>query len=81
MTLETDAALNKRVVSFLQETAKKYPDASILLVTHGGVMRNILAMQLGIPLSGIHVENMALLQLKVADDLMQIGEMHGVQVP
>lgn len=81
MTVETDAAIEKRFFAFLQDTEKKHPGSSILIVTHGGVMRTVLAKLLDIPLSDIHVENMAFLQLKGADGSIQIGDMQGVEVP
>ena len=81
MTVETDEAVAKRFFAFLHETEKKYPGSSILIVTHGGVMRTFLAKQLGIPLKSIHVENMAFLQLKAVDGVIQIGDMQGVEVP
>src|SRR5579862_540273 len=81
VTVETDEAIQKRFFAFLQDTEKKHPGSSILIVTHGGVMRTVLAKQLGISSSAIHVENMAFLQLKAADGSIQIGDMQGVEVP
>jgi len=81
MTVETDEAVAKRFFAFLHETERKHPGSSILIVTHGGVMRNVLAKQLGISASDIHVENMAFFQLKAVDGVIQIGDMQGVEAP
>ncbi len=79
-TIETDEAIIKRVSAFLQDAEKNHPGSSVLLVTHGGLMRTILAKQLGISSNDIHVENMAVLQLKICNGAIRIGNMQGIEV-
>jgi broad specificity phosphatase PhoE len=80
MSVETDEEIIKRVFAFLQDVEKRHPGTSILFVTHGGLMRTILAKQLGISADDIHVENMALLQLEAVNGALYVGNMQGIEV-
>jgi phosphoserine phosphatase len=39
--------VKKRVISFLNEINNKYPDRSVLLITHGGIVRLITMLEQG----------------------------------
>ncbi len=80
-TIETDEALQKRVLVFLREIADLHRGSNVLITTHGGLMRNLIAIQLSLPASAINVENMAFLKLQVDDGHMHIIDMQGITLP
>lgn len=81
-SVESDAAIQKRALPFFMEIADQHPDAHILVVTHAGVMRNLLALCYSIAApTDIHVENMALVQLKVVHGRLEVQDLQGVELP
>lgn len=46
---EETAAFQARVVAFLEETAVRHPGEKVGVVTHGGVLRMVMAHALGLP--------------------------------
>ncbi len=84
VAVETDEAIQQRVFPCLNEIADLFPGATVLIVTHGGVIRSLLAQLLSFDCSSIfdiQVKNMALLQLSFSDGQCEIQEMAGIQIP
>lgn len=50
---ETFSQLQQRGVHFLEETLSHYPKGNIAIVTHGGMIRALLAHVLNMPLKGL----------------------------
>jgi broad specificity phosphatase PhoE len=83
-TIEADDAILKRVLPLLGKIADKHPHSTILVVTHGGVMRSLIASLLPFKCSSlfdIQVENMGVLKLAVSKTQCTILEMEGIRVP
>ncbi len=73
---ETFAELQARGVSFIESMRAKHADAHLLLVTHGGMIRALLAHILNMPLKGlfrIHVDYASVTQLELCDDIPRIA--------
>jgi broad specificity phosphatase PhoE len=79
LNLESDRSVQRRVLHFLQEKADLYPQSTILVVTHSGIIRNLLAVYLGISPDDIHVKNVALVQLKVFHEKIEVQELQGIE--
>jgi broad specificity phosphatase PhoE len=83
LNMESDEEIQKRIFSFLHEIVNNYPDATILIVTHGAVIRNLLACLLNIDSSSIftiEMETMATLKLGVSDGHYTVQEMTDIQI-
>jgi broad specificity phosphatase PhoE len=83
-SVENDEAMQKRVFSFMNETAELYPGSNVLVVTHGGVIKILLAQLLSIDFSSrfdIQIENAAFLRLTVSNGRCEIQDMQGIQFP
>ena len=50
---ETFSQLQQRGLSFLEDVSQQYPEANICVVTHGGMIRAMLAHALNMPLKGL----------------------------
>jgi broad specificity phosphatase PhoE len=79
--VESDEIVQSRVFACLKEIADLHPETNILIATHGGVMRNMISKLCSIAISEIHVENMALLKVKISEQGMEIKDMQGVELP
>jgi broad specificity phosphatase PhoE len=81
--IESDEEIQKRVFSFLHKIADGYPGATILIVTHGGVIRNVLAHVLGIdctPILSVQMKNTAILKLVTSNGRCEIQEMKDIKI-
>ena len=65
-------------MTFLHRVVQEYPDACILLVTHGGVIRHIVEDILKVPASAVCVNNVAVLQL--ATSPLRIESMDNISI-
>lgn len=81
--VESDESLNKRVFQFFEDVISEVQEGTVLVVCHGGVIRNIIHHILKLScLSGdIKVENMALVRVTCLEGQWYIDEMIGVHVP
>jgi broad specificity phosphatase PhoE len=77
--VEKDAAIGARAMACLEEIVILYPHAHVLIVTHGGVMRNVIAKLCSLEASEIQVENTALLKLNSSEQGLEIVEMQGIE--
>ncbi len=62
--VESDEDLMKRALPLLREIAVAYPNKTILVVTHGGVMRALLGHLTGAHNPNRHINNTAYVQLE-----------------
>jgi broad specificity phosphatase PhoE len=79
--VESNASVQERIMAFLQEIAEIHPESNILITTHGGVMRNFIAIHRSLPVADVHVDNMALVQLEMSNGQMHIVHMQGIELP
>lgn len=73
---ETFAELQIRGVSFLKHTATHHTNQHILVVTHGGMIRALIAHVLNMPLKGlfrIGIDHASATQLDLAQDIPKIN--------
>ena len=81
--IENDEEIQRRISPLLDEIVSNYPGATILVVTHGGVIRSLLAHLLNIDSSsilGIQMKTMATLQLVVSNGQYEIREMTDIRI-
>ncbi len=81
--IESEEEIQKRTFPFLHKIAGDYPGATILVVTHGGVIRSILAHVMGIdctPILSIQMKNTAFLKLVISDGRCEIQEMKDIKI-
>lgn len=79
--IETDEEIRGRILPLLDEIVVNYPGATVLVVTHGSVMRSLLIHLLKIDSSsilGIQVKTLATLQLVASKGQYAIQEMTGI---
>ena len=50
---ETFSQLQQRGLSFLEDVLQQYPEGNVAIVTHGGMIRAMLAHALNMPLKGL----------------------------
>lgn len=81
--VESDETIILRVFSFLNETRTKHKGKTILVVTHGDVIRNIVASILPIKgdLSDIQTANTCYLKLSYTHEHWVIEELHEIELP
>lgn len=81
--IESDQALSQRIFQFLNEALTHKLNKSILIVTHGGVIRAILSkiLLLKCPHAEIRVGNMAMMKLLFTNGQWNIQEIHDIQWP
>jgi broad specificity phosphatase PhoE len=81
--IENDEAIQRRISPLLEEIVSNYPGATILVVTHGGVLRSLLAHLLNIDSSSIlsiQMKTMATLKLVASNGQYEIQEMTGIRI-
>ncbi|HEY2811343.1 MAG TPA: histidine phosphatase family protein [Rhabdochlamydiaceae bacterium] len=81
--IESDGEIQKRIFPLLNEIASSYPGATVLIVTHGGVIRSLVAHLLNIDSSSIlsiQMKTMATLQLVASNGQYEIREMTDIQI-
>src|SRR6185503_2059883 len=81
--VETDEEIQKRISPLLDEIVSNYPGATILVVTHGGVIRSLLAHLLNIDSSSIRsiqMKTMATLRLVACNGQYEVREMTDIQI-
>lgn len=93
-SVENDEAVQKRVFHSLNEIADRCPGSTVLIVTHGGVIKSLLAHLIPIDCSSllnkpvkpqsrpfsVQVKNMALLKLSFSDGQYKIQDMEGIEI-
>jgi broad specificity phosphatase PhoE len=81
--IENDEEIQKRVLPLLHEIVGNYRGATILIVTHGSVIRSLLAHLLNIDSStilSIQMKTMATLQLIASNGQYEVREMTDIQI-
>jgi len=80
--LESSTALQQRIFQFLQQCAEERSGDSILVVTHGGVLRNLILQILALEVSEerITTKNTAVLKLEYAHGQWSVKEMREIQI-
>lgn len=78
--VESDAAMQQRALQLLNELLVKYSGEHILLVTHGGLLRNVLIHVLGLDCHADEIEakNTSVLQLTHHDGTWKIQDLQGI---
>lgn len=81
--VESDEAIVQRVFAFLHETQEKYKGQTVLIVTHGDVVRNIVAsvLKLKCDLCDIQTANTSYLKLSYVNGNWSIQELQGIELP
>lgn len=81
--IESDQEMKKRIFESLDEIAKRHPGENILIVAHGGVIRNIIVSIFAQGLSGFEIEtkNGSILQLIFSNGEWSIKDLSGVTLP
>lgn len=81
--VESDELMQERIFQALTEIATCYPQANVLIVTHGGVIRIILKHLLAISphLQEIGTPNTAILKIYFSNNLWTIDEFQGIDLP
>ncbi len=83
LNIESDEEIQKRIFPLLHEIVSNYPGATVLIVTHGSVIRSLLAHLLNIDSSSIlsiQMKTMATLQLIASNGQYEIREMTDIQI-
>lgn len=82
LNIESDEEIQKRAFPLLHEIADSYAGSTVLIVTHGSVIRSLLTYLLDgnwRPIQSVQVKNMAILQLSFVDGQFNILKMEGIQ--
>jgi len=77
--IESDSEMRERIHHFIGEISQKHSECKILVVTHGGVIRNLVGELTGKNIEEIQVSNMAYLQIAVNEDGISILSQNGIQ--
>lgn len=83
LNIESDEEIQKRIFPLLDEIVSNHPGATILIVTHGSVLRSLLAHLLNIDSSSIlsiQMKTMATLKLVASNRQYAIQEMTDIQI-
>lgn len=83
LNIESDEEIQKRIFPLLDEIVSNHPGATVLIVTHGSVLRSLLAHLLNIDSSSIlsvQMKTMAMLKLVAASGQYAIQEMTDIQI-
>lgn len=81
--VETSDVLLKRSLECLQDISEKYSGGSLLIVSHGGVMRNMLLhfLALNCAEEEITTSNMAIFKLVHSNDQWTLEILKGITIP
>lgn len=83
LNIESDEEIQKRVFPLLHEIVSNYPGATVLIVTHGSVIRSLLVHLLNIDSSSIlsiQMKTIATLELIVSNGQYEVREMTDIQI-
>lgn len=82
LDVESSEAMRERVLAALDEVAALYPGKTILVSSHGGALKYIVAFLLGLPLSThIGVENLGYVELGSCNGVWQVRDLQGIHLP
>jgi len=76
--VEKDSIVNARAMEALTDIALRYPGDNVLIVSHGGVLRNVIANLLKAPPTSIKPENAGYVILKYCDGEWVIKDMNDI---
>lgn len=81
--VESDEKMCERVFQFLIETAEQNKGKNVLIVTHGGIIRNIIvqALALGCSVDDIETKNTSVVRLIYDDGHWYIHDLEGIKLP
>ncbi len=83
LNIESDEEIQKRIFPLLNEIVNNHPGATVLIVTHGSVLRSLLAHLLNIDSSSIlsiQMKTTAALKLIACNEKYEIKEMTDIQI-
>lgn len=81
--VESDKVLSERIFQFLNEATLACPNGNILVVTHVGVMRDVLSKLLGLTCRDIEINvgNNAIMKVIVENGLWNVEEIRNITWP
>jgi broad specificity phosphatase PhoE len=77
--VETDAAMQERIFAALDMLAEQNKESKLLVVTHGGVIKNILT-KINPSIREVHVQNMGLLHLIFEKGQWFVAHMERIEI-
>ena len=83
LNIESDEEIQKRIFPLLDQIVNNYSGATVLIVTHGSVLRSLVAHLLNIDTSSIlsiQMKTMATLKLIASNGKYEIQEMTDIQI-
>lgn len=78
--VESNLAMKERTFHFLTELTDKHSAGNILVVTHGGIIRNLLVHLLSLPEEEIITPNTGLCILKFEDSTWSVHDLHNIEI-
>ena len=77
--IETHEAMQERIFASLEELGERHDGATLLVVTHGGAIKNILTRLIPF-LSEAWVHNLGLLHIKLENSQWSVVDMEGIEI-
>lgn len=72
--------MHKRAVNFVDEIINKKQQGTVLIVTHAGLIRSIIAHLLGMEIAGawhFHIDNCSITRIQITDGYAILIELNG----
>lgn len=81
--VESNESMQQRALESLEEIANQYKGDSVLIVTHGGIMRNLIfrILKPDCAIDDIETKNTAILKLTYSNGQWVINDWQGVRLP
>jgi broad specificity phosphatase PhoE len=76
--VETDTSMQERLKEFITHIIQNHSDEEVLVSTHGGVVRNLLALITDLDIEKIHVKNTAYVRIAYINGAFNVEELDGV---
>lgn len=77
---ESALDMHKRAVNFVDEIINKKQQGTVLIVTHAGLIRSIIAHLLGMEIAGawhFHIDNCSITRIQITDGYAVLTELNG----
>lgn len=80
--VESNEAMQQRALSFLQQTVDQYSGSNILVVTHGGIIRNLILriLNLDCSIDDIQTKNGSILTLTYSNGQWSVKGLQGIEI-
>ena len=80
--VESNEAMQERIFQILEQAADQYMGSDILIVTHSGVIRQLIIQTLGLDHSiSVAIKNTAVLKLTYANNQWVVTDLQGITLP